>query len=287
MNIHNEHLPGVHSFVKLSDGLCHYCWDGPLHAPTLVLIHGATVPSWEFDRIAPLLHTAGYRTLRADLYGHGYSDRPKTRYTLNLFVRQQLELINALQINNSVHVLGHSLGAAVAAQLVNLNPSRFDRVVLAAPLVNYTQTMPVTNLLKVPLLGEVITETLIVPMLVQRRSQRYRPLDNGCFVQKFKDQFIKPGFGRALLSMFRNGALDEQLPRYVNLARSGIPLLTLRGSKDNILPKAQMQRVHNALPNARHREIPDTPHSFILTHPETVAPEVISFLSAGQQQMRG
>ena len=57
-------LPESDDFVKLSDGLCHYRIDGASDAAvTLLLIHGATVAAWEFDRIEPYLTEAGFRTV--------------------------------------------------------------------------------------------------------------------------------------------------------------------------------------------------------------------------------
>ena len=89
-------LPDASDFLPLSDGLCHYRVDGPCDGPVVLLIHGATVPAWEFDRLAPFLTSAGYRAIRADLFGHGYSDRPRVKYGLDLFVRQLSELLDSL-----------------------------------------------------------------------------------------------------------------------------------------------------------------------------------------------
>ncbi|MEQ8660979.1 MAG: alpha/beta hydrolase, partial [Gammaproteobacteria bacterium] len=55
------------AFAALSDGHCHYADEGPRDGRVVLLIHGATVPGWEFDRLVPYLHAAGLRTLRADL----------------------------------------------------------------------------------------------------------------------------------------------------------------------------------------------------------------------------
>jgi pimeloyl-ACP methyl ester carboxylesterase len=271
-------LPDSDEFVQLSEGVCHYCFEGPRDGPTLLLIHGATVPAWEFERIVPMLSAAGFRTLRADLYGHGYSDRPAGPYTQERFVRQMIELLDALELTNPLHVLGHSLGAAVAARMVARQPERVSKLVLAAPLVDYHGTMSAAKLLKVPLVGEALTSGYIVPMLVRRRRRRYRQLDDGRFTHRFETQLIKRGFGRALLSMFRTDALGDQRDCYRALAELPHEILLLRGSHDDILPAEQLEVVRELLPKAGYAEIPETPHSFILSHPEVVAPVLIDFL---------
>lgn len=66
----------VATYARLSDGRCHYRIDASSTGRPLLLIHGATMGCWQFDRVVPHLAAAGLRAIRLDLYGHGYSDRP-------------------------------------------------------------------------------------------------------------------------------------------------------------------------------------------------------------------
>ncbi len=271
-------LPESDEFVNLSDGLCHYRIDGENDAAAiLLLIHGATVPAWEFDRLVPYLTEAGFCTVRTDLFGHGYSDRPHARYEHGLFVRQLIELLDALAIDEPVHILGHSFGAAVGARLINRQPKRFASLVLAAPLLNFTASTPATQLLNYPLLGEFLMPTYVQPMLLRRRTRRYRSIENGRFVGKFRNQLRKPGFSRALLSLFRSGSLGDQSECYKDLNRHDHPVLVLRGVEDDIVTREQIEVVCALVQRASYRELGGTAHSFILTHPEKVAPVVIDF----------
>lgn len=268
-----------HCFVRLTDGLCHYRVDGPETGEVVLLIHGATVPAWQFDRVVPYLVAAGFRTLRADLFGHGYSDRPRTRYEYGLFVRQQVELLDALRITAPVHLVGHSLGAAIATQLACAFPDRVARIVLTAPLVDFTLARSATRLLGVPLLGELLAGSLVVPLLARRRALRYRHLENGRFVGLFRSQIEQPGFARALASLFRSGTLGNQLLRYRALADTAHPVRVLRGSRDPVVSAAQIEALLLELPRADHVEIRDATHAFLLTHPDRVAPEVVRYLA--------
>lgn len=275
-------LPDSHEFVALRDGRCHYRADGPVGAPVVLLIHGATVPGWQFDRIVPHLNAAGYRTLRADLYGHGYSDRPRARYDHELFLRQHLELLDALGIGAAVRVLGHSLGAAIASRLAARYPERVSQLVLTAPLVNFTGNVAASRLLAVPLVGEALTAAYVVPMLVRRRTRRYRGIEGGRFVRAFRDQLIKPGFPRALLSMIRSGALGDQRGCYAALADTDHPILLVRGADDTVLPRRQLEVARDLVQRARYVEIAEATHSLLLTDPEPVAASVLEFFSAAR-----
>lgn len=277
--------PDSHEYLRLRDGVCHYRRDGPDDGDLILLIHGATVPAWEFDRLVPLLTAAGFRTLRADLYGHGYSDRPRLRYDQALFVRQLTELLDALGVPGPVHLLGHSLGAAIGARLALQEPARYDRLALAAPLLDFTGTRRLTRLLELPLVGECLVPLCVIPLLIRRRTRRYRSIEDGRFVALFQRQLAKPGFGRALLSLLRSGALGDQRDAYRALATGDHPLLLLRGADDLIVSDAQLRALASLAPRALCREIDNAAHAFMLTDPERVAPVLIEFFRGTDGQV--
>lgn len=281
MSLPRHQLPGAWEFAELPDGVCHYRTDGE-GDNVILLIHGATVPAWEFDRIVPLITAAGFRTLRADLYGHGYSDRPKTIYDVGLFSRQFTGLMDLLGIGGNVRVLGHSLGAVVASAMAAGSPGRFSSLALAAPLVDFIANLPIASLLRVPLVGEMMMSAYVVPMLVRRRTRRYRAIGDGRFVGKFKNQLIIPGFGSALLRLFRDGSLGDQRRHYHALAREHLPVLVIRGSLDKVAKAAQFRELKGLIPRARFHEFPNASHAFLLTAPEIVAPVVLHHFADSQ-----
>ena len=266
------------AFLALADGRSHYRIDGPPGAAVVLLLHGATVPAWEFDRIVPHLTGAGFRTLRLDLYGHGLSDRPRLEYGHGLFVRQVTQFLAKLGIDEPVHVLGHSLGAAIAARVACLQPHRFSRLILAAPLLDFTVHRPAVRVLHLPLLGEILMRLYVEPMLIRRRTQRYRDIEDGRFVGLFMEQLRKPGFGRALLSLIRSGGLADQRACYEALGATDHPVLVLRGVGDDIVTPDQIATIRTLVPRAGYVEIGGTAHAFLMTHPERVAPAVLDFL---------
>src|SRR5262245_26484688 len=75
-------------FVKLSDGFVHYQLVGSAEAPTVVLVPGATLPLFVWDPIIDPLVEAGFRVLRFDFLGRGYSDRPNLRNDPAFFNKQ-------------------------------------------------------------------------------------------------------------------------------------------------------------------------------------------------------
>lgn len=273
-----QKLSNARSFVELSHGKCHYSVDGPATGKTLVLIHGATVPFWQFDRLVPILNRRGIRTIRLDLFGHGYSDRPDVAHGSALFTRQVAELLDWLGVDGEVDLLGHSLGCAIAARLILDDPGRFRSLVMIAPVLNFLQTNPAARLLRVPVLGELLMVSYVVPMLVRRRTYRYRNIQDGRFVQMFRDQLSMPGFGRSLLSLLRGDALGDQRMCYGALNTLPNPILIIGADGDQIALPAHIDILCGLLPNAEYREIANAEHSMILTHPEHVAVHVEQFV---------
>ena len=83
------------SFIQLPDGTTHYEMSSPLLSGEglgmrsfVFLVHGFSVPYFIYDPTFEFLTQAGFRVLRYDLFGRGFSDRPYVNYDLDLFVKQ-------------------------------------------------------------------------------------------------------------------------------------------------------------------------------------------------------
>ena len=85
------------NLITLSDGVTHYRVEGPIGGIRLILIHGATVPFWVYDRLTPLLIERGFQVLRYDLLGHGGSSLPEKSLSYDLLVSQLTELLETLE----------------------------------------------------------------------------------------------------------------------------------------------------------------------------------------------
>jgi pimeloyl-ACP methyl ester carboxylesterase len=236
----------------------------------LVLIHGATVPSWEFDFLVPPLLCAGFQTLRFDLYAHGASDRPGGHYTFERFSRQVVEIIEATAFPRPALLLGHSFGAALAAATAAARPDLVSKLVLVAPMLDFNATSAWTRLFRVPVVGGIAMHAIGVPALIRRRRRRYAGIGKPELTPRFVEQCSDRGFGRGLLSMIRTAALGDQSARYAALGGFGGELLVITGDRDAIIPPDHVARVRALLPPHSHCPI-DAEHNLLLTHPDVVA----------------
>src|SRR5262249_28014279 len=142
------------SFVRLADGYTHYELAGPARGPVVLLVHGLSVPYYLWDDTVGPLHTAGLRTLRLDLYGRGLSDRPEAVHNLDLYDRQLVGLLDALNLKEPVHLVGISMGGAIAVNFAVRHPERLAKLGLIAPFGFPQETGASAALVRTPLLGE-------------------------------------------------------------------------------------------------------------------------------------
>ena len=124
-------LPG--EFVELADGVVHYEVGGPVDGQKVVLVHGFTTPYFMWDNNFDELTGAGFRVLQYDLYGRGYSDRPHLVYGLDLYDRQLLNLLDALNFNEPVDLVGLSMGGPITGTFTDRHPRRVRKLTLLAP----------------------------------------------------------------------------------------------------------------------------------------------------------
>ncbi|HTU67079.1 MAG TPA: alpha/beta hydrolase [Steroidobacteraceae bacterium] len=256
-------------YARLTDGLTFWRREGAVDGVPIVLIHGATVPSWEFDFLVPPLLAAGFQALRFDLYAHGASDRPAGRYDFERFTRQVIELIDATAFPRPAILLGHSFGASLAAAVAAARPELVGKLVLVAPMLDFASTSAWATLFRIPALGEIAMSLIGTPALVRRRRRRYAAIGQEHLSGRFVEQVADGGFGRGLVSMFRHGALGDKTAQYTALRDFAGPLLVVTGDHDNIIPPEHIARVRALLPPHAHCPVP-AEHNLLLTHPDVV-----------------
>src|SRR5438132_31588 len=109
-------------FVRLSNGFTHFEIAGPPEGRVVVLAAGISVPYYIWDPTFAALSHAGFRVLRYDYYGRGYSDRPDVPYTQDLYVGQLSELLTAVGMRSQIDLTGLSMGGSVVTTFADRYP---------------------------------------------------------------------------------------------------------------------------------------------------------------------
>ncbi|HEY2642349.1 MAG TPA: alpha/beta hydrolase [Galbitalea sp.] len=106
--------------------------------PIVVLIHGVASSSSTFQNVLPLIDHS-HRCITIDLLGSGESPMPvDSECTLDEHVAAVKRTIDSLQLHAPYTLVGHSLGALIAARLASRTPRNVERVVLVSPPIFLT-----------------------------------------------------------------------------------------------------------------------------------------------------
>ncbi len=267
-------------FAELADGMVHYEIAGPSDAQTVVLIPGFSVPYAIWDPTFDALVESGFRVLRYDLYGRGYSDRPDTTYDQDLFDRQLMNLLGALGIDKPIDLVGLSMGGAISVVFIDLHPEMVKKLCLIDPAgLPWKQSFN-ARLAQAPVIGELIMGLMGDNVLVSN-LRNYFHGDRGYaeLKQKFLDQMQYVGFKKALLSTLRSGVTTGAVEAYQKVGKRGYPVMLVWGREDRVVPFELSERVTELIPNVEFHPINEAAHIPHYECPKVVNPILIEFLA--------
>ena len=268
------------SFINLPEGRTHYELEGLPTGEPVVLVHGFSIPYFIWDPTFQALTSLGFYTLRYDLFGRGFSDRPRINYDIHLFVRQLRDLLDGLKLAR-VNLIGLSMGGAIASAFTVNSPNRVRKLVLIDPIG--VKPMPLNLLFKaasLPGVSELILGLIGSEKLVNNiAADFYDPKHIKLLQDQFQVQMRIKGFKRAILSTLRNGMVNGFPEIYEELGRSQMPVMLLWGRNDQILPLEQSEPILKLIPKANFHVFENCGHIPHFEAPELVNQILSKFLS--------
>ncbi|HEY3042813.1 MAG TPA: alpha/beta fold hydrolase [Vicinamibacterales bacterium] len=274
-------------FVRLTDGYTHYEIAGPSTPVSstslrpgphvVVLVAGFSVPYYIWDPTFKELTDAGFRVLRYDYYGRGFSDRPDIAYTDALYVRQLAELLDSLQIADSIDLVGLSLGGGVITSFADAFPARVRSLIYVDPSFRTPGSLP-------PFAGTPFLWNLIAA-LVAERGWADEQLGDFLHPERFPDwpdryrvQLQYRGFRRARLSELVANTTVDQLEQIEQVGQHPRPVLVIWGKQDTSVPIESSGPLLDAMPRARLVEVEDSGHLPQWEQPAIVHNAIVEFL---------
>ena len=264
-------------FARLSDGYTHYEIAGPADGRVVVLAAGATVPYYIWDPTFKALVDAGFRVLRYDYYGRGFSDRPDIPFTQDLYVRQLHELLDATHISQPFDLAGLSFGGAVITSVAAHYPDRIRSLIYMDPAFRTPDTL--TTIEAMPWAWNVMTAIL------NERAWAGSQLGDFLHPERFPDwpdryrvQLRYRGFRRARLSDLRSNVEADQRDELQMVGMSHRPVLVVWGKQDPNVPFELSASLMSVMPDARLLAVDQAGHLPQWEQPAIVQPAIISFL---------
>ena len=219
---------------------------GPADGEPVVLLHGFPQDSRAFDRMSPVLHGAGLRTLAPDQRGYSPGARPggRSAYVMREVVDDVLALLEAAGLE-SAHVVGHDWGGIAAWALAAWHPWRVRTLtVLSVPhpaamaqaVVHSDQALRSSYIgfFQLPLVPEGV-------LLAGKGAALRRMLRQGGLPAELVEEYVgrmrEPGALTAALNWYR--ALPLAARTAVGTVR--VPTLHVWGDRDAYLGRAAVE----------------------------------------------
>jgi pimeloyl-ACP methyl ester carboxylesterase len=272
-------------FVTTSVGTTYYNIAGPESAPVVVLAAGASVPSYIWQPTFDTLKANGYRVISYDYIGRGWSDRPDSALTQEIYVQQLLELLDSLHVTKPITLAGLSYGGTVITSFAAEHPARVGALIYADPaiirgrtLVWYRRWEPVADL------------------FMQWESRTWASGQLGDFLHpeqfpdwpdRYKPQMRYKGFryGRYMDIV---GNLDtDMLPVLEQVGKHPRPVIAIWGKQDETVPIARSEALLKALPHARLIAIDSAGHLPHWEQPAVTHAALLEFLRANHGKRAG
>ncbi len=173
-------------------------------------------------------------------------------------------------------VVGHSLGAAVAAWLASCDPERVGRLVLVAPAANADSLGVVDSLLAAPVVGPVASAAamagagLVLGAAPLRRWVAEATALDDRYLAAAGRMLRAPSAWRAFV--YEQRALIRDLPALeAQLGRLSPRTTIVAGTADRVVPIRAARRLASHIPGAELVEIPGAGHLVHVEHADRVA----------------
>ena len=249
--------------------------DGDQH---ILLLHGFRAHTYTWKSLIAPLKQAGYHVWALDLVGFGLSDKPNYAiYNQSFFVNQIKSFMNHQGIE-STHLIGNSMGGALALELTLNCPDSVKSLTLINAL-GYSLNMPFyiylfrdMDFIWGPFLSPTIIKACLQSVIFDQKCVTEEKVEAYCLPYRF------PGGTESSLLTLRHFDMNKLQKMHKNFSQICLPTLLIWGENDTLLP---LQHYHHFLadfPEAQSFLIPACGHMPQEEKPELIAEVLIDFL---------
>ena len=256
-------------FVRAGDITIHYHTDGS--GLPLMLLMGLGCPGelW-FNQIPEF--SRSFRVITIDNRGVGLTDKPDMEYTVPLCADDTANLLHALGVDRA-HVLGMSMGEAIAQELALRHPQMVEKLVLSCTFseaVGYGRDLLESWRRTAQGAGmEALAQLEVLQSLMPRAWARQPEL-----VPKLKAMFaLQP-----MEAYLRQNWACVSHKTSDRLHQIQAPTLVLVGSHDVQTPIGGNKFLADRIPNSRFVVLERLGHGFMWEAPEQYNKVVLDFL---------
>jgi pimeloyl-ACP methyl ester carboxylesterase len=250
----------------------------------IVLLHCYACSLRWWQRLTPLLN-ANHRVVMVDLIGFGGSQKPKGGYSIGEQARAVAEALNRLGVEGAVMV-GHSMGGEVATAVAESSSELVDRVAVIGTRSSTDEArLPLeARLTYAPVLGEALWRVRPDGLIRRGYEDAFAPEFDFEAAFDDPDQVVVDNRAMTYTSYERTADEADRFSEAgtvaARLTATGVPLLAVFGSEDQIVDSAAAAASFEAVPGAIVRTLDGVGHSPNLEAPEETAEALLRFAGA-------
>jgi len=237
----------------------------------LVLIMGLGYGRWGWKPVVEPL-AARYRVITFDNRGYGDSDAPPGPYTAGQLAADTLAVLDAVGVDRA-HVVGASLGGAVAQELALRHGGRIEKLVLMATMSGASNMHPIPA----PTMALMAEAPTLDPAVAIRRfvENALEPEPDAALVDRIVALRVAkppdPAGWAAQAAIWGTFDAWEELPRIE------APTLVVQGEGDVVVDPRNAALLAERIPGAELRMLPGG-HLFFWNHPGALVSTLTEFL---------
>ena len=233
--------------------------------PVVLMLHGlgASLVTWS-QNIEPLAE-AGFTVLALDLPGHGDSDKPEHLcYDPESGAQMLYDFARALGVER-LSLVGSSAGGLMVGLFALDYPEIVDRLVLVGSGGLGKKVSWFLRFISVPVLGELFYQPWLHRQIGTTKKIFYQhpPFLDDVLTELHRVRSL-PGSRRASLRAIRSSInyFGLRRHRYIvgRLKESPVPVMTVWGEQDIIIPISHADEIRQELPNSTVVTIPECGH---------------------------
>lgn len=212
-----------------------------------------------------------YRVIAPRLPGFGESRGTERLLDLHDLLYYELDFLDEMGLRG-LPVVGHSLGAMIAAELAAVQPDRFSSLVLIAPFGLWNPEYPVADFFAMSP-TQLAEATYHDPQSPVAQAAARPPEDNEAYIAFMLDRAKSLATSAKYLWPIPNRGLSKRLHRV------SAPTLLVWGESDRIVLPRYADDFRAVLPNATVEVIPEAGHLPQVEQPDRLAQTVLQFVS--------
>lgn len=217
--------------ITINDLIISYIDEGSTNAPTIIFIHGFPLNKAMWIRQVEALKE-NYRVIAYDIRGHGSSSAGHDDFSMALFAKDLLSLMDALKIDKTI-LCGFSMGGYVALNAIENYPERFNALLLCD--TNCTADLPEAKEKRLKTI-ENIKKNGLKQYAEESLKKLFAPISFSKNIEEIatvREMILKT----KLQSLYKAlNALAERKETCTNLHQIKVPVLILVGKEDEITP---------------------------------------------------